>query len=107
MPSYPNFDQEAESRVSWPGTVITERTSNGTLRARELAPEKPEFEVVHCLTLEESDALLAWYASNKGEDVDFVWSEDGQTYTVVCLERPAIERAGPALRVVTVKLMGA
>lgn len=104
MPSYPSYEQEAESRVTWVGSVVTERASNGTLRGRILAPEKAEFEVVHCLPLAESDALLAWFATYQGQEVDFVWSEDGQTYTVVCLQRPVVDRVGPALRVVTVQL---
>lgn len=69
-----------------------------------MAPEKAEFEVVHSLDLAQSDALIAWFETYRGQDVDFVWDEDGRAYTVVCLQRPSIDRAGPALRVVTVQL---
>lgn len=104
MPSYPAYEQDSDSRVTWVESITTERSSNGTLRGRVMAPEKAEFEVVHCLDLAQSDALIAWFEAYRGQDVDFVWSEDGQTYTVVCLQRPAVDRAGPTLRVVTVQL---
>lgn len=104
MPSYPSYEQDADSRVSWVENITTERASNGTFRGRILAQDKAEFEVVHCLNLAEADALLQWFGTYRGQEVEFVWSEDGQTYTVVCLQRPTVDRAGPGLRVVTVQL---
>jgi hypothetical protein len=104
MPTYPAYPQHRDSKHTDEQTIESERGSNGALHVRVLGAAKRNFVIKHVLTLAESDALVAFCATNIGQLIAFTYAENGQLYSACIVAPPGVDRTAGSLRTVTVQL---
>lgn len=103
--AYPSLPQLLGSTAKQIDERVTERASNGTLRARMLASgRKQQFELRHVLDATDRAILDAHYDANRAAEFDLDWSLDGATYTVVYAAPPQYKAIGRRLVEATVQM---
>ena len=104
--SYPAYGIRTSPRVTLQDDVRLTRSSNGTLRSRQMWPAPMrEFAISHVLSADDLDDYRTFYETNRGQTFDFVWPVDGATYTVMFAEPPSERHYGGAWWEVTAKLV--
>jgi hypothetical protein len=102
--AYPILMILEESEAARQGGIEPTRATNGLLKVRRLySTDKTDFIVVHMLTREERDTLMAFYNANLTAQFAFLWPGDGATYTCRFSAAPQVWRKGLYYRV-TVRL---
>jgi hypothetical protein len=82
------------------------RATNGTLHMRRaFTGDKRNFMIVHVMTTAQRATLTAHYAADKDNAFNFVWPEDGQTYSVSYSAAPQWDKAGTNFHRARVNLM--
>lgn len=89
-PSLPVMRESSTQRLTG---IEPARASNGALRVRRYAPgEKMVFSLVHWLSDAQRTQLETTYTSGRTAALQFLWPEDGATYTVRFADAPQYER---------------
>ena len=87
--SYPSLRILRDSTAERQGGQEPARATNGATRMRRLwSGEKTEFVIEHMLGDADCSTLEAHYQANKDLSFDFLWPEDGASYTVVYAAPP-------------------
>lgn len=103
--TYPNFGIRTGPQSNVQDDVRIKRSSNGTLRARIMwSAAKREFQFSHILEKADLLTFRSFYAANRGQSFDFLWTPDGQVYSCMFVDTPRERHYGGTLWEVQVKL---
>lgn len=82
MAAYPSYPQMVGSTRFYRDGRVVVRDDGGGLHVGSLYDEpKSSFTVKHLLSRSDAAALRTFYADNMGVPFDFVWAEDGGSYS--------------------------